>query len=129
MRKEFFDGTEVGSGYCRLLQVGSNVFISGTGSADTDGNVVGENVYEQTKIIYQKMESSLKEVGLSLRNIVRISAYVTDIATAGEFLKAHGEAFGQVAIAATLVEVSGLVKGFKVEIEAQALASLACVPA
>jgi len=121
MRKEYFDGTEVGPGYCRLLRAGDHVFISGTGSADKSGNVVGKDVYEQTKEIYRKIAQSLRQVECSLAQVVRVCAYVTDISSAGDFLKAHGEAFGESSPAATLVEVSGLVKNFKVEIEAQAI--------
>src|SRR5690606_32961147 len=118
MRDERFDGTEVGPGYCRLVRVGNQVFVSGTGSADRSGTVIGADVYEQTKEIYRKMQKSLSEVGCSLSQVARVCAYVTDINTAKDFLKAHGEAFGDANPSATLVEVSGLVNNFKVEIEA-----------
>ena len=119
-RQEFFDGTEVGPGYCRALRVGNSVFVSGTGSANQDGVVVGEDVYEQTREIYRKIHSALQQVGASLQDVVRVCAYVIDIGEAGGFTRAHAEAFGSASPTATLVQVSALIKGFKVEIEVQA---------
>src|SRR4051812_47142419 len=111
-RREFFDGTEVGPGYCRVLGVGNSVFVSGTGSADKSGIVVGDTVYEQTTEIYRKISESLGLAGASLADVVRVCVYVVDIDTAGEFMKAHVEAFGTVSPTSTLVEVARLVKGF-----------------
>lgn len=119
-RQEFFDGTEVGPGYCRALRAGNFVFVSGTGSANQDGTVVGEDVYEQTREIYRKIDAALQQVGASLRDVVRVCVYVIDIGEAASFMKAHAEAFGAASPTATLVQVSALVKGFQVEIEAQA---------
>lgn len=120
-RQELFDGTEVAPGYCRALRVGNTVFVSGTGSADETGNVVGDDVYNQTKIIYAKIDKALSRAGATLEDVVRLTVYVTDISTAGEFLRAHSEVFGSTNPTCTLAEVSGLVKNFKVEIEAQAM--------
>jgi enamine deaminase RidA (YjgF/YER057c/UK114 family) len=121
-RENFFDGTEACPGYCRVVRVGPQVFVSGTTSADDKGHVVGDTVYAQTREIYRKMERAMKPAGAGLGDIVRVVAYVTDIGTAGEFIKAHSELFAEINPAATLVALSALVKPeMKIEIEATAI--------
>jgi enamine deaminase RidA (YjgF/YER057c/UK114 family) len=121
MKQGFFDGTEVSPGYCRALQAGNLIFISGTGALDDHGKLISSDVGEQTRLIYEKMARSLAHFGAQLSDIVRVGIYITDIKTAGQFMKVHSEVFGNINPTATLVEVSGLVAGMTVEIEAQAV--------
>jgi enamine deaminase RidA (YjgF/YER057c/UK114 family) len=121
-RENFFDGTEVAPGYCRVVRAGSMVFVAGTGSTDETGRVVGDDVYAQTREIYRKMETALARAGASLQDVVKVVAYCTDIKNGSGFIKAHAEVFGAINPVATLVAVSGLVKPeFQIEIEAEAL--------
>ena len=78
-RENFFDGTEACPGYCRVVRVGPQVFVSGTTSADDKGHVVGDTVYAQTREIYRKMEKAMKPAGAGLGDIVRLVVYVTDM--------------------------------------------------
>lgn len=66
----------------------------------------------------------LQEAGASLSDVVRTRAFLTDISKAGDYGRAHGEVFGDIRPAATLVEVSALVHpDLVVEIEVDAIIS------
>ncbi|MBK6491323.1 MAG: RidA family protein [Sphingomonadales bacterium] len=91
MRDDYLDGSEGSGGYCRAVRRGNQIFISGTGGLK-DGSLVGPDVTSQTQRIYERFEQSLKHFGAAKTDIVRVCAYVTDLATADEFMKVH-EAF------------------------------------
>ena len=57
--------------YCRAKKVGNLIFVSGTVASNENGDVMGENIYEQSKFIFQKIESALKQCGASLKDVVR----------------------------------------------------------
>jgi len=110
-------------GYSRLVKVNNQVYVSGTVAIDDQGNVVGEgNAYEQTKYIIQKVEKILAKVGAKLEDVVRTRMFVTDISRWEEYGRAHGEFFGEIKPATTMVEVSKLIDdGFLIEIEFEAI--------
>jgi len=119
---KFFDGTELVPGYCRTIRIGQRVLVGGTTSAGKDGRVVGDSAYAQTVEIYRKIDAALASAGAVRGDVVRIVAYCTDIAQAGEIVKAHVESYGAVNPVMTLVAVSALIKpDMKVEIEAEAV--------
>lgn len=120
MRDDYLDGSEGSGGYCRAVRRGNQIFISGTGGLK-DGSLVGPDVTSQTQRIYERFEQSLKHFGAAKTDIVRVCAYVTDLATADEFMKVHEAFFSTSRTAATLVEVSDLVLGIAIEIDAQAV--------
>jgi enamine deaminase RidA (YjgF/YER057c/UK114 family) len=96
-------------GYSRVVEAAGFVMISGTTSIDQYGSVLGVTPYEQSVEIFAKLLHELERVGLSAADVVRTRMYVTDISRADEVGRAHGETFGRVRPAATMVEVSGLV--------------------
>lgn len=110
-------------GYSRAVKVGSNVFVAGTTAVDEAGNITGENdPYSQAVFIYRKIEKALVEAGSSLQDVIRVRTFVTDITRWEEVAKAQGEVFENIRPAATLVEVSALVRPeLLVEIEADAI--------
>lgn len=110
-------------GYSRAVRIGNMVFVAGTTSVDKEDNVVGmDDPYRQAVFIYQKIENALQEVGSSLKDVVRVRTYVTDISRWEEVAKAQGEVFEEVRPAATLVQVVALVKKeLLVEIEVEAI--------
>jgi enamine deaminase RidA (YjgF/YER057c/UK114 family) len=99
------------------------VHVSGTTATDDDGNVVGINdPYVQTSYIIQKIERALVEAGAALTDVIRTRIYVTNANQWETVARAHGEFFGQIRPANTLVEVSALIgEGYLVEIEAEAV--------
>lgn len=119
--EKFFDGTELVPGYCRTIRVGHRVLVGGTTSAGKDGRVIGESAYAQTVEIYRKIDAALASAGATRENVVRIVVYCTDIAQAGEIVKAHVECYGGIDPVMTLVAVSALIRpDMLVEIEAEA---------
>ncbi len=114
---------EANGGYCRAVRVGNQVAVAGTVAVGADGEIVAPgDAYEQTRAIFAVIEQALGEAGASLGDIVRTRSFITDITQWEGFSRAHGEIFGQIRPAATLVEVSGLLgDGTVIEIEADAI--------
>ena len=112
-------------GYSRAVRTGNRIFVSGTTSADSRGRIVGvSDVAAQTRRIFEIIEAALAEAGASLEDVVRTRMFVTDIASDSEVIgKIHGEKFGKIRPAATMVEVARLIDPrLRVEIEVDAVA-------
>ncbi|ELR70722.1 Putative translation initiation inhibitor, yjgF family [Fulvivirga imtechensis AK7] len=109
-------------GYSRAVRVGNIVEVSGT-VAVRDGKLVGENnPYEQTVCILEIIEESLKQAGANLNDVVRTRMFVTDIGQWQLIGKAHGEFFGNIKPATSMIEVSRLISPeYLLEIEATAI--------
>jgi enamine deaminase RidA (YjgF/YER057c/UK114 family) len=112
-------------GYSRAVRVGNQIFVAGTVAWGDDGKVTGEgDMYAQTKQAIRNIEKALAQAGASLADVVRTRTFVTDVSRFEEVARAHGEAFGDIRPAATVVEVKALVDAVMlVEIEADAVVS------
>jgi enamine deaminase RidA (YjgF/YER057c/UK114 family) len=109
-------------GYSRAVRVGNMVFVAGTTAVDGDTVIAPGNAYEQTKYALAKIGKALHEAGADFQHVVRTRMYVTNIADWEEVGRAHGEVFGDIRPAATMVEVKGLInKDLVVEIEVDAV--------
>ena len=110
-------------GYSRAVKTHNMVYVAGTTSVDETGKIIGLNdPYQQAVFIYKKIDKALQEAGSSLKDVVRVRTFVTDIARWKEAAKAQGEVFAEIRPAATLVQVSALVeKELLVEIEVDAI--------
>ncbi|QSB13409.1 RidA family protein [Natronosporangium hydrolyticum] len=105
-------------GYSRVVRVGDQIHVSGTTARppDLDGDA-----YRQARAALAIIENALQDVGSTLAAVVRTVTYVTEIDDAELVARAHREIFGDIRPAATLVEVTGLLGGARVEIEAYAV--------
>ena len=103
-------------GYSRAVRVGNTIHVAGT-TAD------GADAYEQAGNVLTIIGNALAEAGAGLEHVVRTVVYVTDMeAHADGVTKAHGEAFGGIRPASTLVAVTALLRPeLVVEIEAYAI--------
>ena len=123
MAKQLFrDGTEVVGFYVRTVKNGPFVFVSGTTSLDSKGRVQGRDVAEQTVVVMRKIDAALKSAGARLKDLVRLTIFVTDIRDMRPISKALGRALKGTSVSATMVGVSALATpGLQVEIEATAM--------
>lgn len=125
VHRRIFDGTEAAGGYARAVRAGQMVFVAGTTSLDGEGVAQGADVHSQTVRTYDKIEAALARAGASLADVVRVTAYITDMAQADGFNRAHAERFtGTEVPAAALLGIDALLKPeLMVEIEATAVIS------
>jgi enamine deaminase RidA (YjgF/YER057c/UK114 family) len=110
-------------GYSRAVRIGQWVSVSGTTAAAEGGGAVGgDDIAAQTREALRRIAVALDQVGARLDDVVRTRMFVTDIGRWDEVGRAHGEVFGSIRPATSMVEVSRLIDpALLVEIEADAV--------
>lgn len=109
-------------GYSRAVRAGCWVSVAGTTAAGPDGPVGGDDAAAQARVAISRIQAALRQLGADLTDVIRTRIFVTQIATWEAVGRVHGEFFGEIRPASTLVEVAALIEpGLLVEIEADAV--------
>jgi enamine deaminase RidA (YjgF/YER057c/UK114 family) len=104
-------------GYSRAVRAGANVHVAGTAPIGCDSS----DPYDQAKRCLEIIVEALAELGARPEHVVRTRAYITDPSDWEAVGRAHGEVFGDIRPATTMLVVVGLLDpAWKVEIEADA---------
>ena len=111
-------------GYSRAVRVGASISVSGSTAMTPSGLVGKGDPYAQTIQALKTIETALQQAGASLGDVVRTRIYMANIDQWQEVGRAHGEIFGTIRPATTMVEVKRLIDpDMLVEIEADAIIS------
>lgn len=107
--------------YSHAVVVNNMVYTSGQIPLTIDGEVIGDDVAEQTKQVLENLSAVLEESGSNLNSVVKTTIFISDMNDFPIINEVYGEYFNAHLPARSCVEVSRLPKDVKVEIEAVAL--------
>lgn len=122
-RRRVFSGTswEDSAGYCRAVRVGDRVVVSGTTATHGTRVIGGIDAEAQAHFVFDKIEGALLSAGSQLEDVVRTRIFVSDVQHWEQVARAHGERFGAIRPANTLVQANLIGDEYLVEIEAEAV--------
>lgn len=112
---------EAAFGFSRAIRTGNRILVSGTGPVELDGSSTSGEAAAQARRCFAIIEAAIVALGGSMADVVRTRIFITDAADGDTIGAVHGEIFGDIRPAATMVVVAALLRSeWKVEIEAEA---------
>lgn len=109
------------AGYSRAVRNGKHIWTAGTTATDDDGKIVGlGDPAGQTRFAIGKIEKAIQQLGGELKHVVRTRVYVNNMDDWEPIARAHGELFGDIRPANTMVQAKLIGEGYLVEVEAEA---------
>jgi enamine deaminase RidA (YjgF/YER057c/UK114 family) len=108
-------------GYSRAVRSGNTIAVTGTVGINADGTY-SDSLEEQARRSLQIVKAAIEALGGRLEHVIRTRMFVTDVSKWEQVAKAHGEIFGEIRPATSIVEVPRLIDaGAQIEIEADAI--------
>jgi len=104
-------------GFSRAVRIGNIVHVSGTGPVGAEDL----SPADQTRVVLTLIEKALTQAGAAFENVVRTRMFIARVEDWEEIGRAHGEIFGTIRPAATMVVAALLNPRWRVEIEAEAV--------
>jgi enamine deaminase RidA (YjgF/YER057c/UK114 family) len=108
-------------GYSRAVRVNDHIRVAGTAGLGENGQVVSDDVVEQTRRALEIVKKSIEELGGSLDDVVMTRIYVSDVRNIDHVAVMHGEVFRDVRPSTTIIRVDFIDPKILVEIEAEAV--------
>ena len=109
------------AGYARAVRVGDRILVSGTTATGPEGAVGVGDPAAQTRFILDKIETAIRQLGGAMRDVVRTRIYLRNVADWEPVALVHGERFGAIRPANTMVQAQLIGDEYLVEIEAEAV--------
>jgi enamine deaminase RidA (YjgF/YER057c/UK114 family) len=109
------------AGYSRAVRIENRILISGTTATGPEGVFGPGDPEAQTRFILDKIEAAIQQLGGTLRDVVRTRIYLRNVGDWEAVARVHGERFGAIRPANTLVEAKLVGDEYLVEIEAEAV--------
>lgn len=108
--------------YSRAKRIGPFIYVAGTTAIEPSGKLHAPNdTYAQSMYIFDRIRDVLLELGAEMKHVVRTRAFMTNMKTAGEFVRAHGEVFQGINPVTSGVEAGLTTPGMMIEIEVDAV--------
>ena len=108
--------------YSRAKRIGPFIYVAGTTAIEPSGKLHAPNdTYAQSMYIFDRIRDVLLELGAEMKHVVRTRAFMTNMKTAGEFVRAHGEVFQGINPVTSGVEAGLTTPGMIIEIEVDAV--------
>jgi enamine deaminase RidA (YjgF/YER057c/UK114 family) len=108
-------------GYCRATRVGDQIYVSGTTATGPDGVVAPGDAAGQARYALDKIQKAIESLGGSIGDVVRTRVFVSRLDDWETIASVHGERFGKIRPANTLVRADLIGEEYLVEIEAEAI--------
>ena len=103
--------------YSQALDLGGMVFVSGQIPVDPATGAMPEDVQDQARQSLANLKAILAEAGLTMADVVKTVVFLADLDDFAAVNEVHAQAFAQPFPARSCVQVAGIPKGAKVEIE------------
>ena len=112
---------EASIGFSRAVRAGDRILVSGTAPVEPDGSSTPGDAAAQTRRVFAIILAAIEELGGSPSDVVRTRMFIADPADATAIGTVHGEIFGEIRPASTMVVARLLRPEWRVEIEAEAI--------
>jgi enamine deaminase RidA (YjgF/YER057c/UK114 family) len=108
-------------GYSRAVRQGNTIRVSATAGLGENGQVVSDEVVEQTRRALEIVKGAIEHLGGTLEDVIMTRIYVSDVHNIGSVAVVHGEVFREIKPASSIVKVEFVDPKIMVEVEAEAL--------